>query len=83
MAYVIADPCIGEKSKRCVAVCPVACIYDGPAQSFIHPTECIDCDLCRTACPVDAIFRVDQVPARFAGATARNARFFGLPERRA
>ena len=26
MSYVIADPCLGQKDKSCVEVCPVDCI---------------------------------------------------------
>jgi len=37
MPYIIAEPCIDVKDKACVAACPVDCIYEGPAQLFIHP----------------------------------------------
>ena len=30
MAYVIAEPCIGEKDRSCVEVCPVDCFYNYP-----------------------------------------------------
>ena len=54
LAYVIAEPCIGEKDNSCVEVCPVDCIhptpdepdYDNVKQLFIDPDECIDCDAC-------------------------------------
>ena len=47
MAYVIAEPCIGEKDNSCVEVCPVDCIhptpdepdYDAAKQLFIDPDE--------------------------------------------
>ena len=47
MAYVIAEPCIGEKDNSCVEVCPVDCIhptpdepdYDNVEQLFIDPEE--------------------------------------------
>jgi ferredoxin len=29
---------------------------------FIDPEECIDCDACVEACPVDAIYPQDMVP---------------------
>ena len=45
-------------------------------QLFIDPEECIDCDACVEACPVDAIFPEDQVPR--SGSTSRelNAAYF-------
>ena len=70
MAYVIAEPCIGQKDNSCVEVCPVDCIhptpdepdYDNVEQLYIDPEECIDCDACVEACPVDACFAEDQLP---------------------
>jgi len=70
MAYVINEPCIGAKEVACVEVCPVDCIHptpDEPAfaeaeQLFIDPAECIDCDACLDACPVDAITEGRGVP---------------------
>ena len=70
MAYVIAEPCIGQKDNSCVEVCPVDCIhptpdepdYDKVEQLYIDPEECIDCDACVEACPVDACFAEDQLP---------------------
>ncbi len=29
---------------------------------YIHPRECIDCDACVPACPVEAIFHEASVP---------------------
>ena len=34
-------------------------------QLFIDPDECIDCDACVEACPVDAIFPEDQLPTEW------------------
>ncbi len=31
MTYIIAQPCIDVKDAACVDVCPVDCIYEGPA----------------------------------------------------
>ena len=70
MAYVIAEPCIGQKDNSCVEVCPVDCIhptpdepdYDKVEMLYIDPEECIDCDACVEACPVDACFAEDQLP---------------------
>src|SRR5699024_11778320 len=55
MAFVILDPCRGEKAGECVTVCPVDCIEEGPEQFYIDPDICIDCAACVAVCPVDAI----------------------------
>ena len=81
MAYVIAEPCIGQKDNSCVEVCPVDCIhptpdepdYDAVEQLYIDPDECIDCDACVEACPVDACFAEDQLPDEWAKYTEINA----------
>ena len=39
--------------------------YDNVEQLFIDPEECIDCDACVEACPVDAITPEDMVPAKW------------------
>jgi ferredoxin len=36
--------------------------YDAVEQLYIDPEECIDCDACVEACPVDACFAEDQLP---------------------
>ena len=84
LAYVIAEPCIGQKDKSCVEVCPVDCIhptpdepdYDNVEQLFIDPDECIDCDACVEACPVDACFAEDQLPEEWTKYSAINAEYF-------
>ena len=73
MAYIICEPCVGTKDTACVDVCPVDCIHprkDEPEfQSaemlYIHPDECIDCGACVPACPVEAIFALDETPAKW------------------
>ena len=84
MAYVIAEPCIGQKDNSCVEVCPVDCIhptpdepdYDSVEMLYIDPEECIDCDACVEACPVDAIFADFELPAKYEWALDLNAEFF-------
>ena len=84
LAYVIAEPCIGQKDNSCVEVCPVDCIhptpdepdYDNVKQLYIDPDECIDCDACVEACPVDACFAEDQLPEEWAKYTPINAEYF-------
>jgi ferredoxin len=89
MAYVIADPCIGTKDNSCVEVCPVDCIhptedesgYEEEPMLYIDPVECIDCDACVLACPVNAIFSADQVPTEWSSFIERNANYYGGVDR--
>ena len=37
---------------------------------YIDPEECIDCDACVEACPVDACFAEDQLPDEWQQYTA-------------
>ncbi len=76
--YVITTRCVEVKDSRCTTVCPVDCIYTHPEadQYFIHPEECIDCGSCEMVCPVEAIFRINEVPEAHAEDIAANARFF-------
>jgi ferredoxin len=84
MAYVIAEPCIGQKDNSCVEVCPVDCIhptpdepgYDEAKMLYIDPEECIDCDACVEACPVDACFAEDQLPEEWTSYIQINADYF-------
>ena len=65
-------------------MCPVDCIHptedeaDFAAvnQLYIDPAECIDCDACVEACPVDAIFAEDQLPEEWKRFTAINANYY-------
>ncbi|HSD51035.1 MAG TPA: ferredoxin family protein [Candidatus Methylomirabilis sp.] len=75
MTYVVADPCLSTIDRACVEVCPVACFYEGGDQLIIHPAECVDCDACRPACPVAAIFPEAEVPEKWRHFTAKNADF--------
>ena len=78
MAYVIAEPCVDVKDTACVDVCPVDCIHtkDGENQLYINPTECIDCAACEPACPVAAIFILDDVPEQWTSYIEVNEKFF-------
>jgi ferredoxin len=40
---------------------------------YINPEECIDCDACRSECPVEAIFPEWDVPAGWQGFIQLNA----------
>ena len=78
MPYVITQPCIGVKDKGCIDVCPMDCIHgaDNDPMLYIDPEDCIDCGACIPACPVNAIFPDDQVPAKWQEYTKINADYF-------
>ncbi len=84
MAYVIVDRCIGTKDNSCIEVCPVDCIHPTPdepgyaeaEQLHIDPEECIDCDGCAVACPVEACISEDQLPPELESFRERNAAYF-------
>jgi ferredoxin len=63
MAYVVTEACVNCKYTNCAAVCPVDAFREGPNFLVINPDECIDCDACRSECPVEAIYPDDEVPA--------------------
>ena len=84
MTYVITEPCIGTKDNSCADVCPVDCIHPAPGEEhhdeatilYIDPAECIDCDACVEACPVDATMAEDDVPAQWEIFTEINRVYF-------
>jgi NAD-dependent dihydropyrimidine dehydrogenase PreA subunit len=78
MAYIITEACIGTKDKSCVDVCPVDCIHgpDDGEMLYIDPEECIDCSACEPACPVNAIYFEDDVPAEMKHYVQINADYY-------
>ena len=84
MPFVITDPCIGTKDSSCVDVCPVDCIhprkdepeFDAVDMLYIHPDECIDCGACVPACPVEAIFTLDETPHKWAAFIGKNREYY-------
>jgi NAD-dependent dihydropyrimidine dehydrogenase PreA subunit len=85
--YVITEPCIGTKDTACVQVCPVDCIhptnagaeeaeYAAAEMLYINPDECIDCGACQPACPVEAIYRDEDVPEAWQKYIAINANHY-------
>jgi len=65
MTHVVAEPCWGCKHTNCVVVCPTECFHEGPRMLYIDPQECIDCEACVPECPVEAIYREDQLPGEW------------------
>ena len=55
MSCIITDKCIKCKYTNCADVCPVNCFYEGKNMLVINPNECIDCNICISECPVEAI----------------------------
>jgi len=86
VTYVIAQPCIGVKDAACVDTCPVDCIHPRKDEAdfaavkmlFIDPETCIDCGLCVTECPVDAIFHESHLKDEWKEYIARNADYYKL-----
>ena len=84
MTYIIAEPCIGTKETACVDVCPVDCIHPKKDEQpfaaveplYIDPDECIDCGACVPACPVSAIFTLDDLPEKWNSFTEINANWY-------
>ncbi len=78
MAYIVTDACVRCKFTDCVSVCPVDCFHEGENMLVIDPVECIDCQACVPACPVNAIYFEDEVPAEQSAFTMLNARLAKL-----
>lgn len=74
MAFVVTESCIKCKYTDCVSVCPVDCFKEGENMLAIDPVECIDCAACIPACPVNAIYLDEDVPADQQEFIALNAR---------
>lgn len=89
MASVITRLCQDCVDGSCADVCPCDCIVehrpegrssDLPRQLFINPEDCISCGACAPACPWEAIFDEDDVPAAFVEDIALNALSAQRPE---
>jgi ferredoxin len=72
MTFLVTEKCIRCKYTDCVEVCPVDCFYEGPNMLVIHPEECIDCGLCESECPVNAIYSEDDLPEAYQSFLALN-----------
>lgn len=65
MAYVVTQHCVDCKYTDCVTVCPVDAFHGGPRMVYINPDICVNCDACVPACPVEAIYSEENLPAQF------------------
>jgi ferredoxin len=63
MTFVVTESCIKCKHTDCVEACPVDAFREGENFVVIAPDDCIDCALCVSECPVEAIFADAEVPA--------------------
>ena len=73
MTYVVTQYCYTCKYTDCAETCPVEAFHEGPEILVINPETCIDCDACREACPVGAIFSDADVPEKWKPYLAYNA----------
>lgn len=73
MAFVVCEPCRDCKYTDCVVVCPCECFYQDDNMLYIDPDHCIDCEACVPECPVSAIYRDTEVPAKWSSYIALNA----------
>lgn len=73
MTHVVTESCIRCKYTDCVEVCPVDCFKEGPNFLVIDPDECIDCAVCVSECPVEAIYAEEDLPAEMAPFIELNA----------
>jgi ferredoxin len=60
----------------CIHPTPGEPDYDKVEMLYIDPEECIDCDACVEACPVDAITPEDMVPPNWQHYIERNAAYY-------
>jgi ferredoxin len=76
MTFVVTDICTDGDRMDCVEVYPVDCFHAGANMLVIDPEECIDCMLCVSECPIDAIFDEEDLldeQAKFTAVTAEYA----------
>lgn len=73
MTYVVTEPCRGCKHTECVTVCPCDSFYEGEEMLVIDPEKCIDCGACAAECPVEAIYRDEEVPTKWVSYIELNA----------
>src|SRR5262245_11676457 len=75
MPHLVTERCVNCRYVSCARVCPVDCFSEiaQPRMLVIDPDTCIDCRVCVPACPVHAIWPLEELPAVYAEWTAKNA----------
>lgn len=73
MTFVVTEGCIKCKHTDCVDVCPADAFREGPNFLVIAPDYCIDCALCVSECPVNAILEEADIPEEQRNFIALNA----------
>lgn len=63
MPFIVTEPCIQCKYTDCVEVCPMDSFVEGPNFLAIDPDGCIDCSMCVSECPVNAIVNAAEADA--------------------
>lgn len=66
----VTDTCRGCLAHPCTIVCPVDAIHIVNGKSYITQEKCIKCGKCITACPYDAIMRLNRPCADACGVDA-------------
>ena len=74
MAYIVTENCKDSKYTDCVEICPVDAFHEGENMVYINPNFCVDCDLCVTSCPVEAIYAEKDLPEKYRKWVEINAR---------
>jgi ferredoxin len=74
MTVVVTDNCERCRFTECVKVCPVSCFHGDETMLYVDPDTCVDCAACIPACPVQAIYFQEDLPADKAHWTDENAR---------
>ena len=73
MTHVVSDNCTGCRFTECVDFCPVDAFHLGADMLYINPDTCIDCGVCVPECPVEAIYRDEDLPPDQEHWTQKNA----------
>ncbi|MBI3535343.1 MAG: 4Fe-4S binding protein [Deltaproteobacteria bacterium] len=59
MAHWIKSNC--NKCGMCLSECPTGAIIEGKTQYYIDADTCADHRACVAVCPVDAVFRLENI----------------------
>jgi ferredoxin len=73
MPLVVTDNCRLCRFTECVTVCPVSCFHADEEMTYIDNDVCIECHACVAACPVKAIYDVEDLPEHLAAWIRINA----------